>query len=432
MKQKVTIKPEILVALALVTVLNGCGQSKVDYNRQANVVSPQAAQAGQTNPLPGDLSPDSSAPDTTVSEPPFDETPSPTTGSQLSFPARGTRRTYPGHGLTWQNWQQAPWLVTDSRNLLTTNEIETLASLDLAAPPVIEGERVVYLKALPRTRQRCVDANNYTLNSQFNRGQIMQGFVPNTMNATPMACVPILQPIQSEVRLGLSETDGLIQVRWLGSSASKVEVNRGVQTVQMKMTSRISRGDHFVGATEAAQGDHMDFLLAATPHTGAASSCGLERTLVLNLTLNNGTIILAKLSTLTRMLSVGFLEQNIDASGQATVALPRSSGLRVRQIDLPTQIACHEQLRTRMACTRSQKTSQSNPSCAPSIVRALDINYRDLLDTGSTYDIFFRTREAAQRTTWSGNQGEDPAIYHPLSLEDNLSFADLVNLRQVN
>ncbi len=426
MKNMTTHSHGLKTLLLLAVLAAGCGQSKVDYSHQGDGAAPSPGSQTVT-----------AAPDEPVA-PPIAIVPEPATrGVRLGAMVSVLDATLLG----FQNWSDLP---DRSATSLTSTEINGLG-FRLARTTARATERSYTLRATERNR--CVFQNRLlSVDTEAPFYISVRNHYPEIFKSTKLNCIiaPTSGAITPGVRLTVSpepRQPNLLRVRWLGSTASKVVSVSGTQTVEFRMTSRLAVNEAFDGAAKDALNDSFDVLLSSYFSRGEASFCGLERDFYLAVTFTNAVPTAANLVVKTRLGSISSMQ---DAEARAIPLRSGHTDSLSPTVDTRSLAACHSQHQAWLACTRPSAQATANVGCDPRIVDALDLNFRDLLDTryqGFASDRTFALTRSEGNGISSGSAllwfeiadvnagtggGNQP---NPLTVEDFQELYDILSLR---
>lgn len=442
MKNNKTPLIAILSALTATTVVVGCGQSKVDYNKHESPViimnsdssgQPQTQQASDdgidllTDPRP-------------VTHPEL-------MGRAVRLPTmtpllQTTR-------FSFQTWEDRPASFFDemtnrSATTLTEFEMDMLGS-HITTSTVRSNERTYTLNG--NERKRCVFRNRLLPRDPSGNvaAAVGRSIFPAAFNSTELGCVTAdHSTVRSSVRLAVSAESrqpDYLRVRLVGSTASKVVRRQGIDMVEFRMTTRLAPGQADDGASKRMLDDSFDVLLSSYLNRGDAQMCALERDYYLAVTFNDGAPVSAGVIVKTRNAS------RTQMQNEAANAIPLYSGHRGDEptIDARGIRACQSQHLAWLTCVKATASSTANANCDVRIVDALDKNFRELLDAryaGFATDRMF----AMTRAQGNGVIGRSPLLWrdnlqqaadgsdlseqlNPLAIEDFQELYDVIQLR---
>jgi hypothetical protein len=342
--------------------------------------------------------------------------------------------TIPANQAPWQRWISP----RKRAEKLSTEEFEGLG--DFADNSTSsEDEEVVTLS--DKSVQRCVFRNRLLegLGDSDNPGSDAQTVLPPPFGNVKLFCVKDIPGIHSEVKLALKRDDLFVNVRWMGSTGTKVIYTQGRREVQFKLSSRISYRQAFGKATKSAIQDDMDVLLNSAMSMSNAVSCALERALFLSVIFEDGQPVSAKIIARTRHFSMHEFEDSFIRERKAIPLAYWHTDFRLPPLNVRAMQVCQTQHTAWVYCAKDG--DKTNPNCDPVVTNAVEKNFRPLLEARTPG--FATNRVFALKRSEANGEGpggalmlwHDPEVvgsnamgYNPLSLEDFEEMTDVIDL----
>lgn len=425
--------------VALFAGLSGCGQSRVDYQRTDEVVRP-IVQPVRVETVPVEASD-------------YDEV--------MPWPAGRIR--YVGlddasvGAYSWQTWGNANATNVSSvgsfdlsGNIRLPQENETLYEFGniRRAERCVFRNRLLTDAAILGSRYRLQTSSMSSASSDDRFGTRSSG-LPRPFGDQDLLCVDNQAIINSMVRVGATRSprrpeEGVdfVEIRVLGLRGSYRIPVTGTHNLDFRSTARIGLNQNFYGFALTAQEDGMANLLNAyhSSQLGNAAGCGLERSFVVRLTVENGAPRSVTLLSKTRNVSIRQFERSMSGNQASILDYDRGSNSDVVTINREGINACRAQHLAWLRCLRmNDEVPNRGRVCDDAVVRLAERNFGGLLNFRAAQALpsnrmFVETRLMARRRNENAVVWYNPEAsqaldqYNPLSLEDFQEMTDVTVL----